>query len=119
MMRNWYVSSFIWQCVFFATLSALVSYAYDKESALSLLSGGLAYCVPSLLTNLYIHHSKRMSDALTRAYIGSVYRLLMAAGSLVYLFKETNLNPKFVIISFCIGAVVQYVTSFLFTNREK
>lgn len=119
MMRNWYVSSFLWQCVFFAMLSALVNYAYDKESAISLLSGGLAYCFPSLLTNLYTHHSKRTKDALARAYMGSVYRLLMAAGSLVYLFKETELNPKVIIISFCLGAVVQYVTSFVFTNREK
>lgn len=119
MMRNWYVSSFLWQCVFFAMLSALVSYAYDKESALSLLSGGLAYCLPSLLTNLYIYKSTRMDNVLVKAYIGSVYRLLMAAGCLVLIFRETEFNPKAVIIGFCIGAVVQYVTSFLFTNREK
>ncbi len=119
MMRNWYVSSFMWQCVFFAMLSVLISYVYDKESALSMLSGGLAYCIPSLLTNIYVYKSTRTDNALVKAYVGSVYRLLMAAGCLVFLFKETDLNAKVVIVGFCIGAVVQYATSFLFINREK
>lgn len=119
MSKKWYLLSFFWQCVFFAAIAAIVSLAYDMESALAALLGGLAYCVPVLLTNLYIHLSGHMNNALVRAYAGSVYRLMMAAGILVYLFKETSFPPAMITGMFCVGAVVQYVTSFVFINREK
>ncbi len=119
MFKKWYLLSFYWQCAFFAISAAVVSLAYDMGSALAALLGGLAYCVPVLLANLYINLSTHMNSAVARAYAGSIYRLMMAAGILVYLFKETDFPPAMVVGMFCLGAVVQYVTSFVFINREK
>jgi F0F1-type ATP synthase assembly protein I len=119
MFKKWYLLSFFWQCVFFAAIAAVVSFAYDGKSALAALLGGLAYCLPVLLANLYINLSTHMNSAVARAYAGSIYRLMMAVGILVYLFKETSYPPAMIVGMFCLGAVVQYVTSFVFINREK
>jgi F0F1-type ATP synthase assembly protein I len=119
MSKKWYLLSFFWHCVFFAAIAAIVSFAYDVKSALAALLGGLAYCLPVLLVNLYVNLSTHLNSAVVRAYAGSIYRLMMAAGILVYLFKETNYPPGVIVGMFCLGAVVQYVTSFVFINREK
>ncbi len=119
MIKKWYVLSFLWQGAFFLLLAALVSFGYDKKSGLSALLGGLAYCIPTLLANLYVHHTDRAKNAMVVAYTGSVYRLMISAGLLVFLFKEMQLQPGVVVGSFCLGAVVHYVTSFVFINREK
>ncbi len=119
MLNKWYVLSFLWQCVFFVVLAAIVNFAYDMESAISALLGGLAYCVPTLLANLYMNFSRRSSNAVVQAYAGSMYRLIISAAVLVVLFKKADLRDGAVIGCFCLAAVVQYVTSFVFINREK
>lgn len=119
MFKKWYVISFLWQCIIFAILTVVICSVYDVKSGISTFFGGLAYCFPVVLVNLYIHSGSDTSDGLARAYSGSVYRLMMAAGMLVFLFRETDLIPSFLIGMFCLASVVQYVTSFIFINREK
>lgn len=108
---------FLAKC-FFALLAAIVSLAYDKESAISAFLGGLAYCVPTLLSNIYVHQSKRMKSALVIASLGTVYRFIMVSAILVYLLKETELSHAVMIGCFCLATVVQYVTSFCFLKRN-
>jgi F0F1-type ATP synthase assembly protein I len=91
---------------------------YDKESAISALFGGLAYCVPALLSNIYVHHTKRLKSAVVSAYLGTVYRFIMVSAILVYLFEETELYHAVMIGCFCLATVVQYVTSFCFFKRN-
>lgn len=118
MLNKWYLLSFFWQSAFFAVFAAIVSFAYDKESAISAFLGGLAYCVPTLLSNVYVHHTKRLKSALVRAYLGTVYRFIMVSAILVYLLKETELSHAVMIGCFCLATVVQYVTSFWFLKRN-
>lgn len=119
MISRWYILSFLWQSSFFVLLATFVNYAYDMESGLSTLLGGLAYCVPALLANLYIHQKGRLEKTLQVAYMGTIYRLVIGTGLLIFIFKEMDLRDGIVISCFCLGAVVQYVTSFVSINREK
>lgn len=118
MLNKWYLLSFFWQSAFFTVLAAIVSLVYGKESAISALLGGLAYCVPALLSNLYVHHSRRVKSPIARASLGTVYRFIMVAAILVYLLEETELPHGMMIVCFCLATVVQYVTSFSFLKRN-
>lgn len=121
MVRKWYMLAFYWQCAFWLIIAAVIYCVYDMKSAQSALLGGLAYSVPVLLTTLYTSRPARSNSlsVVADVYTGTIYQLMMAAGILVYIFKETDFIPEFVIAVFCLGAVVQYVTSFVFINREK
>jgi len=119
MLMKWCIVPFFWQCAFFVALAVIVNFICNMESAISALLGGLAYCVPVLVTNLYTYPSINTNSAIIRGCFGTIFRLIISASMLIYIFKEMNLEAKIVISSFCLGAVVQYVTSFLFINHEK
>jgi F0F1-type ATP synthase assembly protein I len=120
MLNKWIVMSFLWQISFFILVAVVVNYVLNEESGLSALLGGLAYSVPSFLANVYMNKPTQDNpySVVSRAYISNVYKLLITAGVLVYIFKEVTINPAVLICCYCLGSVVQFVTSFLSINRE-
>ncbi|SJN56512.1 ATP synthase subunit I [Vibrio ruber] len=122
MLNKWFILSFSWQLAFFIVLATIVGYVLDEKSGLSAFLGGLTYIVPSLLANLYMHKRLDREDNagldVGRAYVGNLYKLMMTAGVLVFIFREIDINAGALIVSYCLASVVQFVTSFFSINRE-
>ncbi|MEI8633617.1 hypothetical protein P4S72_19150 [Vibrio sp. PP-XX7] len=52
--------------------------------------------MPTLLSNLYMHKSVNHDESdyivVGRAYMGNVYKLMITAGVLVFIFKKVDIN---------------------------
>jgi F0F1-type ATP synthase assembly protein I len=122
MLNKWFILSFSWQLAFFIVLATIVGYVLDEKSGLSAFLGGLTYIVPSLLANIYMHRKLSREDNagldVGRAYMGNLYKLMMTAGVLVFIFREIDINAGVLIVFYCLASVVQFVTSFFSINRE-
>ncbi len=120
MLNKWFVLSFLWQLGFFILIATVLYYVLDEKSGFSAFLGGLAYSVPTLLANIYMHASSSNNAHLIvgRAYISNIYKLVMTAGVLIFVFREMDVNAGIFIVSYCVGSVVQFVTSFFSLIRE-
>jgi F0F1-type ATP synthase assembly protein I len=122
MLNKWFYLSFLWQLTFFIVSGAVVGYVLGEKSGFSAFLGGLTYIVPTLLANIYMHkpalESENPSVTVGRAYMGNVYKLIITAGILVFIFSEVDINAGGFIVFYCLGSVVQFVTSFFSINRE-
>jgi F0F1-type ATP synthase assembly protein I len=120
MLNKWFVLSFLWQLGIFILIAAVLYYTLNEKSGFSAFLGGLAYSVPTLLANAYMQKSpsNNAQAVVGRAYTGNFYKLLMTAGVLVFVFKEIDINPVVFIACYCVGSVVQFVTSFFSLIRE-
>jgi F0F1-type ATP synthase assembly protein I len=120
MLNKWFLLSFFWQLAFFILTATILNYLLDERSGYSALLGGLAYCLPTLLANIYMHKPSNDDERMVvgRAYISNVYKLIMTAGILVFVFKEVDIRAGVFIACYCLAAVVQFVTSFVSINRE-
>jgi F0F1-type ATP synthase assembly protein I len=121
MLSKWYMLSFFWQITFFSISAAIVNYALGEKSGMSTFLGGLTYCVPTLLANIYMHSGRDTGNEFSvvgRAFISNVYKLVMTAGVLVFIFKKVDISAGVFVVFYCIGSVVQFVTSFFSINRE-
>jgi F0F1-type ATP synthase assembly protein I len=120
MLNKWFILSFLWQLGFFIVSATIVGYMLDEKSGLSAFLGGLTYIVPSFLANLYMHKPMFNNEhaVVGRAYMSNVYKLMITAAALVYIFKEVDIEHAAFIVAYCVASVVQVVTSFLSINRE-
>lgn len=120
MLNKWFIVSFLWQLTFFIVAGIAVNYALDEKSGFSAFLGGLTYIVPSFLANLYMHKTIYNNEhaVVGRAYMSNIYKLIMTAAALIYIFTKVEIHPAVFIVSFCVASVVQVVTSFLSINRE-
>ncbi|MGX9419341.1 ATP synthase subunit I [Vibrio sp. RC27] len=119
MLKKWFVLSFLWQISFFMLVATVLFYTLDEKSGFSAFLGGLAYSGPTLLANAYMQKPSSNAHAVVgRAYVSNIYKLVMTAGFLVYVFKEIDVDPAVFIVCYCAGGVVQFVTSFFSLIRE-
>ncbi len=121
MLNKWFFLSFIGQMGVFIVISAIVFYFLGEKSSLSAFLGGIAYIVPTLLANIYMH--KPIDDSMShlvvgRAYMSNIFKLMMSAGVIVFVFKNMDVNAGAFIVCYCLAGVVNVVMSFLSINRE-
>jgi len=120
MLSKWFVLSFLGQLIIFILIGVTVNCLLGEKSGLSTFLGGLAYIVPSLLANIYMH--RPMNDfpysTVGRAYMSNIYKLLITVGIMVFVFKKMDINAGAFIICYCFASVVNVVMSFLSINRE-
>ncbi|RQW61232.1 ATP synthase subunit I [Vibrio viridaestus] len=121
MLNKWFFLSFLGQLGIFILIGVAVNYLLGEKSGMSAFLGGLAYIVPSLLANIYMHKSANNDmpySTVSRAYMSNIYKLLMTAGVIVFIFKEMDVNAGAFIVCYCVASVVNVVMSFLSINRE-
>ncbi|MCE0493617.1 ATP synthase subunit I [Vibrio salinus] len=120
MQHKWFFLSFFWQLSFFIVLSGSVYYLFGEKNGLSVFLGGLAYIVPTLLANIYMHRpsSDMPHSTVSRAYLGNIYKLMITAGLIVFVFKNMDVNAGAFIVCYCLASVVNVVMSFFSINRE-
>jgi F0F1-type ATP synthase assembly protein I len=120
MLNKWFVLSFLWQMSFFMLIATVLYYTLDEKSGFSAFLGGLAYSAPTFLANMYMQKF-RGSNAhadVGRAYISNIYKLVITAGVLIFVFKQVDVNAGVFIACYCVGGLVQFVTSFFSLIRE-
>lgn len=121
MLKKWFFLSFIGQIGVFIVISAIVFYFLGEKSSLSALLGGIAYIVPTLLANIYMHKpvmNEVPSFTVGRAYMGNIYKLIITVGIIVFVFKEIDIRANVFIVCYCIASLVNVVMSFVSINRE-
>lgn len=120
MLNKWFVLSFLWQLTFFILIAGSVFYFLGEKSSLSTFLGGLAYIVPTLLANIYMHKptGDMVYSVVSRAYMSNIYKLMITAGFIVFVFKNMDVNAGAFIVCYCLASVVNVVMSFLSINRE-
>jgi F0F1-type ATP synthase assembly protein I len=120
---RWLKSLFI---IFFAQLiiaglfALLFYYAKDKMTGLSVILGGLVYCVPALLAGLFMSRASNKSAVLVlvKAYLGTLYKMIVSICLFIYIFKNIPINSGAFFSAYAITFVTQYIMSYVLHKRN-
>lgn len=111
---------FFGQLISLGLFSLFFYYTKDKTTGLSVILGGLVYCVPALLANLFMIREGNKSAVLvvTKAYIGTLYKLIISIFLFIYVFQNIPVNIGIFFAAYTLTFVAQYVMSCVLHKRN-
>ncbi|WP_415231418.1 ATP synthase subunit I [Psychromonas sp.] len=111
---------FFGQLISLGLFSLFFYYTKDKTTGLSVILGGLVYCVPTLLASLFMSKASNKSAVLvvTKAYIGTLYKLIVSICLFIYVFKNIPINAGVFFTAYTITLATQYVMSCVLHKRN-
>ena len=121
--KHWVKSIFV---IFFAQITFVGLFALffyhqkDETAGLSVVLGGLIYCVPALLTNLFMNRASNTSAALVlvKVYLGTIYKVIVSICLFIYVFKNIPINIGFFLTTYALAFVTQYIKSYVLHTRN-
>jgi len=111
---------FFGQLISLGLFSLFFYYTKDKTTGISVILGGLVYCVPALLANLFMIREGNKSAVLvvTKAYIGTLYKLIISIFLFIYVFQNIPVNIGVFFAAYTLTIVAQYVMSCVLHKRN-
>ncbi|MCW8995289.1 MAG: ATP synthase subunit I, partial [Psychromonas sp.] len=116
--QRWLKSVFIiffGQLVMIGLFSLFFYYTKDKITGISVISGGLVYCVPTLFAGVFMSRASNKSAALvlSKAYLGTLYKMIITIALFVYVFKNIPINIVVFFVAYAMTFVTQCVMSYV------
>ncbi len=108
------------QFIVFGAYSFICLYVQGEVASQSAIFGGLVYCIPYVVTSLYLNKpgADTAAKVMMKAYIGLAYKIALSAALFVYFFKFTQINLLSFFISYILAFVVQCIMSVGFIKRN-
>ena len=115
---KWLKSSFIIffsQLVIIGIFSFLFYFTQDKITVISVILGGLIYCVPALFAGVFMSRTSDESAMLVifKAYLGSIYKIGITICLFIYVFKNIPIQISVFLIAYAFMYVTQCVMSYV------
>jgi len=106
---------FFSQLVIIGFFSLVFYFAKDKTTAYSVVSGGLVYCVPTFIAGIFMSRASDTSAtlALSKAYMGSLYKIIITVGLFIYVFKNLPIYIGVFLITYAATFVMQCAMSYV------
>ena len=106
---------FFGQLVIIGLFSLLFYYTKDKTTSISVVSGGLIYCVPALIAGLFMSRSSDKSAELVvaKAFLGTLYKIVITVFLFIYVFKHVEIDIVFFLSAYTMTFIAQYVISYV------
>jgi F0F1-type ATP synthase assembly protein I len=84
-------------------------------TAVSVVSGGLIYCVPALFAGVFMSRASDKSAMLVlfKAYLGTIYKIGITVCLFIYVFKNIPINISVFLIAYTMMFVTQCVMSYV------
>lgn len=108
------------QFIVIGAFSLISLYGQGYMASQSAIFGGLVYCIPYIVTNLYLNKSGADTAAkvMAKAYISLVYKFVIKVALFVYFFKYTEVHLITFFLGYILAFVVQCIMSFGFIKRN-
>ena len=121
--KHWVKSVFIIflaQIMFVGIFSLFFYQLKGNTAGLSAVLGGLIYCVPSLLSNLFMNRASNTSAAqiLVKVYLGAIYKLIVSICLFIYVFKNIPIIIGVFLTAYAMAFVTQYIMSYVLHTRN-
>ena len=115
---NWLKSSFI---IFFSQLiiiglfSIFFYFTQDTITVVSVVLGGLIYCVPALFAGVFMSRASDESAMLVlfKAYLGTIYKIGITICLFIYVFKNIPIHISVFLIAYAFIFVTQCIMSYV------
>ena len=106
---------FFGQLIIIGVVSLFFYYTKDEMTGLSVVSGGLVYCVPAFLAGLFMSRTSDQSAMLvvSKAYVGSLYKVGITIMLFIYVFKNMPINISLFLAAYVFTFVTQSVMSYI------
>jgi len=105
---------FFSQSIIIGLFALFFYYTIDEIAGNSVVSGGLVYCVPAFFAGLFVSRTSNKSavSVLTKAYIGSLYKIGITIFLFIYVFKNIPINISVFLAAYLITFVAQSTMSY-------
>lgn len=116
--KHWLKSLFIIflvQIVFVSLLALFFYYIRGEMAGYSAVLGGLVYCVPALISGLFMSRASDTSAALVvaKAYLGTIYKMIITICLFIYVFEYIPIVIWIFLKAYILAFVAQYITSYV------
>lgn len=106
----------------FIIVSIIAIFCYstkDNVAGLSVIWGGIVYCVPYLFAGVYLHNSRGLTagGVVLKAQIAYVAKLLISIFMFVYVFKYLTVDYAVFFMAYIGSLLIQYTMSFVLCKR--
>ncbi len=114
------IVAFLCQLIIVTFFASFLYHTQGEIAGISAILGGLVYCGPMLLANLFMSKSSDTSAkaVVARAYLGTIYKMAVSVCLFIYIFKYMSINIAIFIAAYVITLLTQYATSYVFLNRN-
>lgn len=111
---------FLSQIVFTSLLALFFYYAKGKIAGISAVLGGLVYCVPALLSGLFMSRASDTSATLVLAkvYLGTIYKMVVTICLFIYVFENMSISIWIFFTAYLATFVTQYIMSCVLYRRN-
>ncbi|AGH79981.1 F0F1 ATP synthase subunit I [Psychromonas sp. CNPT3] len=111
---------FFSQLVFIGFFSLFFYLTKDNTAGLSVVLGGLVYCVPAVLTSLFISRADNASAMLiiAKAYLGMFYKTMISIALFIYIFKHIPISIALFLTAYAATFITQYIMSYVLYDRK-
>jgi F0F1-type ATP synthase assembly protein I len=113
-LKNTFVIFFS-QIVIIGFFSFFFYFTKDKITGVSVITGGLTYCVPTLFAGIFMSRASDKSAplALLKGYLGELYKIIITICLFIYIFKNIPIEISIFLIAYGLMFVMQSVMSFV------
>ncbi|MGV3002858.1 ATP synthase subunit I [Vibrio sp.] len=108
------------QFIVVGAFSLISLYVQGDMASQSAIFGGLVYCIPYIVTRLYLNKpgADTAVKVMAKAYIGLAYKFVITVALFVYFFKYTEVHLITFFSGYILAFVVQCIMSFGFIKRN-
>ncbi|OEF26068.1 ATP synthase subunit I [Vibrio rumoiensis] len=108
------------QFIVVGALSLISLYVQGEMASQSAIFGGLVYCIPYIVTSLYLNKpgADTAAKVMAKAYISIAYKFVITGALFVYFFKYTEVHLITFFLGYILAFVVQCIMSFGFIKRN-
>lgn len=110
----------LYQFMIVGAFSLLSLYVKGSMAGQSAIFGGLVYCIPYVVTSLYMNKpgANTAAKVMVRAYVTLAFKFVITAALFVFLFKYTKVHFITLFLGYILAFVVQCIMSFGFIKRN-
>jgi ATP synthase protein I len=107
------------QFIIVGAFSLISLYVKGGMASQSAIFGGMMYCVPYIVTSLYLNRpgADTAAKVMARAYLTLAFKFVITSALFVLLFKYMTVNFITLFLGYILAFVVQYIMSFGFIKR--
>lgn len=111
---------FFYQIVFVGLFALFFYLQKDDAAGESAALGGLVYCVPALLSGLFMARANNASATLilAKAYLGTFYKIIISVILFIYIFKNVDVHLGVFLSAYTVAFVTQYIVSYVLYKRN-
>ncbi|MBL4828851.1 MAG: ATP synthase subunit I [Aliivibrio sp.] len=112
--------AFLCQIIIVIVFAMFLYHTRGEIAGISAILGGLVYCGPTLLANLFMSKSSDnlATAVVAKAYLGTIYKMAVSICLFIYIFKYISINIAIFLAAYVIALLTQYATSYVFLNRN-